>query len=412
MSGSASVNANGFSENYPSASAGMNIELGNVAGTFFQISNITNNGIYDLRVSFGIYKSYNNSSSANMTVEYSTNGTTFIPLTYTLGTGAGTSGWHYVTCAESFYASTELSLRFKRNSGNSSVFRIDDILLTKAGTPAISGDGPNEFCAPDDIMLTAEGGAFYLWSSNEESPSIVLDSGIETYFCYITSLNGCIIKSNKIEVTVGPTLYYADVDNDGYGNSSMSSQQCEPWGIYQVLAGDDCDDNNAAIHIGVVEQCNGIDDNCDGNIDEGMGQDGDGYKSCEGDCDDQNALVHPGALYFVNGLDDDCNGSIDEAAVHTWYIDTDGDGYGSHLHVSNLSEIPVGYVSNFMDCDDNDTFRNPFAPDDCGDNIDNNCDGIVDNCAIATCLGDLDVNGTVNVSDLLLFLGAYGTSCN
>jgi len=72
----------------------------------------------------------------------------------------------------------------------------------------------------------------------------------------------------------------------------------------------------------------------------------------------------------------------------------------------------VGYVSNFMDCDDNDTFRNPFAPDDCGDNIDNNCDGIVDNCAIATCLGDLDVNGTVNVSDLLLFLGAYGTSCN
>jgi len=51
--------------------------------------------------------------------------------------------------------------------------------------------------------------------------------------------------------------------------------------------------------------------------------DGDGYTTCDGDCDDTNAAVHPGATETCNGVDDDCNGSIDEP------FDADGDGVAS-----------------------------------------------------------------------------------
>lgn len=56
--------------------------------------------------------------------------------------------------------------------------------------------------------------------------------------------------------------------------------------------------------------------------------DGDGYQSnpcCTGplDCDDTNPQVYPGAAEVCNGVDDDCDGAVDENAQGT---DSDGDG--------------------------------------------------------------------------------------
>ena len=63
------------------------------------------------------------------------------------------------------------------------------------------------------------------------------------------------------------------------------------------------------------EVCNGVDDDCNGVIDEGIDIDGDGYLGCGGgDCDDSNPDVNPGvAQDLCNNIDDDCDGLLDAA---------------------------------------------------------------------------------------------------
>ena len=115
------------------------------------------------------------------------------------------------------------------------------------------------------------------------------------------------------------STYYADVDNDGYGdpNDSVVADSA-PTGY--VSDNTDCDDTNAAVNPGATEIWNdGIDNDCDGYTDCDdsdclVDADGDGYNAvpCGDDCDDTNAAVNPGATEVQNGIDDNCNGQIDE----------------------------------------------------------------------------------------------------
>lgn len=133
------------------------------------------------------------------------------------------------------------------------------------------------------------------------------------------------------------TQYFRDMDLDGFGSAaSGTTLNCSTPVGFSELDGD-CDDNNELVYPGRAEACNGRDDNCDGQIDEGLAtittykdDDGDGFgrndvtqtgcgigsgwASVGNDCDDTSNTTFPGATEICNLKDDDCDGEIDEGA--------------------------------------------------------------------------------------------------
>ena len=115
-----------------------------------------------------------------------------------------------------------------------------------------------------------------------------------------------------------------------------------------------------------LEICDGFDNNCDGEIDEGVTQtfyadeDGDGFgdpsvvkEACDilegyvvsgNDCDDQNDSVYPAANELCDGLDNDCDGGIDEEVGSLFYVDADGDGIGDSEQMVTQCEPDLGLV--------------------------------------------------------------------
>lgn len=130
------------------------------------------------------------------------------------------------------------------------------------------------------------------------------------------------------------------------------------------------------------------------------------------DCDDTNPYVNPDAIEVCNYIDDNCNGGeIDEFVLNNYYQDSDGDGYGDANFVAYDCVLPIGFVENMDDCDDNlityvdadgDGFgSNTMEP--CG--ADNNLDCNDNSIAVqdsTTYYQDLDQDGFGNSSQFLV----------
>ena len=103
----------------------------------------------------------------------------------------------------------------------------------------------------------------------------------------------------------------------------------------------------------------------------------DGLIEQAGDCDDTTASVNPAALEECDQLDNNCDGQVDESwAPGVAYRDLDGDGYGQPDHTQTyLCELPEGYVEDDQDCDDDDPTVFPGAEDELCDGVDADCDG-------------------------------------
>ncbi|RKG69114.1 hypothetical protein D7V80_09945 [Corallococcus sp. CA054B] len=206
-------------------------------------------------------------------------------------------------------------------------------------------------------------------------------------------------------------LWYRDADGDGYGNPGNSAAACgQPSGY--VANSSDCNDANGSIRPGAAEACDGVDNNCNGAVDEGTGStwyydgDGDGYgtsqstRACSrpsgyagnsGDCNDSNPNIRPGATEVCDNVDNNCNGSVDDGVGPTWYYDSDKDGYG-WIITAQACTAPPGYIARGGDCNDFNASMYPGATEVC-DGLDNNCNGAVDDGVGPTWYLDYDSDG-------------------
>jgi len=118
-----------------------------------------------------------------------------------------------------------------------------------------------------------------------------------------------------------------------------------------------------------------------GSVPPGQDNDGDGFKTPQ-DCNDQDPNVHPGVDEVCDGVDNDCNGQIDDGVSTEFYIDQDKDGWGVDDPSTNKTGCvqPDGYTTKKGDCNDAAWAINPDQVEIWGNDQDENCDGVADKC--------------------------------
>lgn len=207
-----------------------------------------------------------------------------------------------------------------------------------------------------------------------------VDADLDTYFAPPDGLD-CNDSDPNVNPGAQEVLDAADVDEDCDGladcqDPSHVGDVNQDGDGFTADCGQDCDDSDPNVNPGATEVSNGIDDDCDGAIDEVVTDfDGDGFAAPPdgADCDDGDASIHPGATELANGVDDDCDGAADEG-----FADVDEDG---HL-------APPGGG----DCNDANPAIHPGATEvmDAGD-VDEDCDGLAD-CADPNRVGEADAD--------------------
>jgi cysteine-rich repeat protein len=220
-----------------------------------------------------------------------------------------------------------------------------------------------------------------------------------------------------------------DDDADGYCDDSMRLYTNNSMCVNTTfsgngMSGDDCDDSDANIYPGATEICDGLDNNCDGNIDETCDIDNDGYCGCSMsfaygadlsaicpmtntsdnywwnttcDCDDANSAVNPGkAEICTNGLDDDCDGYSD-------CLDSDCYTHSACVSCGDGScDVAAGECSTCLaDCDAATCCGNGVTDLILGEECDDGADGndlneCYDNCTKTYCGDNITQNSPYN----------------
>ncbi|HEX6643257.1 MAG TPA: MopE-related protein [Gemmatimonadales bacterium] len=187
------------------------------------------------------------------------------------------------------------------------------------------------------------------WATTNPGRATVSSTGLVTGHLpgtvdIVATYNGIAGVTHVTLLGAAPDTYYADADDDGFGDPAAS----------------------VAVPTGSPAPA--------------------GYVADGSDCDDTDNAKFPGANEIWNGYDDDCDGNVDEGIPIATYVDSDEDGYGSSSALAQfvmtlpggVIEPAPGYVLIAGDCNDANAAINPAAIEIAGDGVDSDCDGIID----------------------------------
>ncbi len=269
----------------------------------------------------------------------------------------------------------------------------------------LDSDGDNHGLATDELISCTPPVGYVASDDDCDDNEPALHPGADEVCDGIDNDCDTLVDDDDGELTA--TVYYPDLDGDGFGDENGDPFIACSQPSFYAPSNDDCDDVDPTLHPLGPEICDGIDNDCDGDIDDDDGSldlvtaeqgyddvDGDGFgdpASPQGaptclpgvglafdntDCDDGEEETYPGAPEYCDGLDHNCDGDNADPP-EDWFFDSDGDGYGDPTISQNQCNPDAGYVFAGTDCDDNDGAKNPGADEIC-DSDDNDCDTLVD----------------------------------
>ncbi|MCP3097865.1 hypothetical protein LZ198_03135 [Myxococcus sp. K15C18031901] len=205
---------------------------------------------------------------------------------------------------------------------------------------------------------------------------------------------GCVVPTFLCPEAV--IQVYPDADGDGHGAvGSQGREVCGsvPQGYSKVA--DDCDDQpgaGARRHPGAEEVCDGLDNDCDGQVDEGLSGVAEVCDGLDNNCDGRVDEGLSSAEEVCDGVDNDCDGQVDEGlsgiAEVCDGIDNDCDGQVDE-GLSGVAEVCDGLDN---DCD-GQVDEGLAGVEEVCDGVDNNCDGRVDEGVMKTFYPDKDGDG-------------------
>jgi hypothetical protein len=210
-----------------------------------------------------------------------------------------------------------------------------------------------------------------------------------------------------------------DEDNDEYCNIRLGFVDNEQTRDLCENGSGDCNDADPLISPGATESCDGVDNNCNGQDDDGCNEDGDSYCNAilgfvdnaatqilcpdgHGDCDDERSDVNPAATEICDGIDNNCDDDrlVDEDDPDYDHLCPLQDGPCQGLLSECIGGEPqlCDYAAYSEDFEDEPGFGEISC-----DGIDNDCDGEADeacgsDCPVAILSPSQFENRTINIA--------------